>query len=154
MFEVFKHATTRMAICATFIGALGCGGSSVKTAAVTGTIKYKGTPLNSGTVQIHGADGRIGSGPILSDGVYNVGDAPQGEVTMTVVVLNTSGMPGGMKGNAKGPMQPGAAPKGTPVIGGDPGAAITIPTNYADKTKSTLKFTIAPGKQTIPLDLK
>lgn len=125
----------------------GCGGDSAgpKVGTMTGKITYKGAPLTNGTVQVHGADGRGGSGPITADGTYTVGDAPLGDVTITVKVL----------GSAMSGMKPVARPPGTPAMPGESDKApVTIPANYGDKAKSGLTFTIKSGTQTNNIDLK
>ena len=125
----------------------GCGGDSAgpKVGTMTGKITYKGTPLSNGTVQVFGADGRGGSGPITADGTYTVGDAPLGDVTITVKVL-ASAMTG---------MKPVARPPGTPAMPGESDKPpVTIPANYGDKAKSGLTLTIKSGTQTNNIDLK
>ena len=124
----------------------GCGGTSAgpKVGSMTGQITYKGAPLNTGTVQVHGEDGRGGSGPITADGSYIVGDAPLGNVTITVHVT-ASGMTG---------MKPAARPPGTPAMPGESDKPpVTIPVKFSDKAKSGLTFTIKSGTQTNNIDL-
>jgi len=64
--------------------AIGCGGAT--TAKVTGTVKYKGEGLPSGTINFIGTEGTVlGSGQIQDDGSYTVEAAPIGECKITVV---------------------------------------------------------------------
>lgn len=125
----------------------GCGGDSAgpKVGTLTGKITYKGIPLNTGTVQVQSADGRGGSGPITADGAYTIGDAPLGDVTITVKVVAAA--TAGTKTIAR--------PPGTPAMPGESDKPpVTIPAIYGDKAKSGLTFTVKSGTQTNNIDLK
>jgi hypothetical protein len=49
------------------VGLTGCGVSTVE---VTGTVRYNGKPLSSGTIQFLGADGVPSAATIQKDGTY------------------------------------------------------------------------------------
>jgi hypothetical protein len=124
----------------------GCGGNSAgpKVGSMTGQITYKGVPLNSGYVQVYGEDGRGGSGPITAEGVYTVGDAPLGNITITVHAI----------ASAMSKMNSTARPPGTPAMPGESNnPPVTIPSKYSDKAKSGLTFTIKSGTQTNNINL-
>lgn len=147
MTSLLFRCVSTSTLLATLVLLAGCGGDSAgpKVGTMTGKVTYKGVPLTTGTVQVHGADGRGGSGPITPDGTYTVGDAPLGDVTITVKVV-ASAMAG---------MKPVARPPGTPAMPGESDKPpVIIPANYGDKAKSGLTFTIKSGTQTNNIDLK
>src|SRR5438552_2816989 len=55
-------------------------GCSAQKALVSGTVRFKGQPLSSGTVLFHGADGRVEYSLISEDGNYTIAHAPIGIV--------------------------------------------------------------------------
>jgi hypothetical protein len=50
---------------------VGCGPSEPKRYGVSGTVKYKGKPIKTGTINFRADDGASGGGPIV-DGKYDI----------------------------------------------------------------------------------
>jgi hypothetical protein len=120
-------------------------------ASVSGIVTFKGQPLPSGTVLLHGADGRVEHALITEDGRFTITNAPLGTVRITV-------------------QSHPAVPTGLPTRGGKPPAAPTelappakekhdnrsvpIPPRYLDPEKSGLTYTVRAGTQTHDIELK
>jgi hypothetical protein len=126
------------------LAALGCGSGS---ATVSGKVTYKGEPLPAGSVAIYGANGKVQSVTIGTDGTYTISKAPVGDVKMTVVTPNPS--PGAQQSKGATRKHPGAEDTAS----SPPLKVVPIPERYTDPDKSGLNFTLKPGEQTINLDL-
>jgi hypothetical protein len=138
-----RRATT-LAVVTGALALAGCGGDD--TATVTGRVTYKGRPLNCGEVCFvaAGKDGKSRSAPIGADGTYTVTDAPTGKVRASVVVR--AGQPAGAAAQPKH--------KDAPPLPGSQVQPVTVPAKYASPAQSGLVYTLAPGSQTIHVDLK
>lgn len=129
--------------------ALGCGPGS---ATVSGRVTYNGTPLTRGDILIYGANGKVQSGPIGTDGHYTIFKAPVGDVKVAVAASRPSTPPPTSPGmrRIKGVMKhPRSAHNPSP----SPVKVVPIPERYKDPDKSGLSFTLKSGEQTINLDL-
>ena len=142
----------------------GCGKS---TATVSGTVKFQGELLPSGTVLIYGADGQPVKGTISEDGKYMVADAPVGAVKIAVQVQDPSSMPGGGAAGAGGPAEGGQdMSKGVPgadehakkgmdrAMPGNERRVLPIPARYSSPETSGLSTTLKKGKQNFPIELE
>jgi hypothetical protein len=133
------------------IGLAGCGPTKAR-AKVKGRVKFFDKYLTCGTVAFVSKDGRVGSANIDFEGNYEMGDAPVGEVTITVSVPH---MPMGPRGGVM-PKPPPGVPEMRPPgeIGGstapaiDPNKIIQIPGKYEKDETSGLTYTVVPGEQT------
>jgi hypothetical protein len=123
--------------------AAGCGGAN--TGAVSGTVTYKGKPVENGVVTFWGADNRAAFSP-LENGTYRIADAPVGPVKITV----QADLPAEEFEDAPLTPQTKKVPKKRPP------PAVKPPSKYADPEKSGLTFTVQPGSQehNIALDSK
>jgi hypothetical protein len=122
----------------------GCG----KTAKVSGTVTYKGAPLPSGVVAIHGANDKTATAQIV-DGNYAVVGAPVGEVKITVFVDDPA------KGPSAGDTRMGGvkdAPAGMPGTGTKK-IIVPIPDKYAHKDKTPISTTLKSGQNDFPIVL-
>lgn len=76
---------------------VGCGGRSLPTAKVSGTVTYKGAPLPSGTITFLPDTGRPGYGKIVNGEIKDVttmaenDGAPLGTNTVTIQAVEESG---------------------------------------------------------------
>lgn len=135
----------------------GCSDGAGARATVKGKVKLGEKPLYTGTVifTAKGAENRIGSGAIDQEGNYTIGDAPVGDVEISVSVpkMGMMGkMPGGVTDKAKPP--PGVSikdPSGgmamTPT-GVDPTKIVPIPDKYSNPATSGLTYKVEKGPQT------
>jgi hypothetical protein len=99
------------------------------TGTVSGSVKYNGVALNSGSVMFMSPDKRTVSATILSDGTYKATDVPTGSTKVGVAVQAQS------EGSQPDPV--GGKGKGiTP---------IAIPKKYADPETSDLKLDVKAG---------
>jgi hypothetical protein len=130
----------------------GCGGKKPPSGIVTGSVTYKGQPVNGAALILYmttGAGDTI-TIPVSQDGTYRATDIPMGEYI--VVVQPSTGMSGvpstkGMdKAKAAEVQAKIDAMKGTPTI--------PIPDKYKKRTSSDLKMSISPGEATVNLELK
>jgi hypothetical protein len=148
------------------LAAAGCGAN---VATLTGTIKYKGEPLPSGSVLVYGADNQPVIG-VINEGTYTVEKAPVGDVKIAVQVQDPKSMPGaGGKGPGGGMGVPGGgggapkdAMKGVPGQGEQanipsttPGAVkvVPIPPKYAKPETSGISTTLKKGKNEFAINL-
>jgi hypothetical protein len=139
-------------LCITLVG---CGGKGA-TAKVSGQVKFFDKNLTCGTVAFTSADGRVGTANIDFDGNYEMGNAPVGEVTITVSVPQAAAGKMGASGPPKPPpgvpeMRPpgeqgGIGGTATPSI--DPSKIVQIPKKYERGDTSGLKYTVEKGPQT------
>ncbi len=140
-----------LALCVCF--ALGCGNSNKERAKVKGRVKFFDKYLTCGTVTFTAKDGRIGAATIDFDGNYEMGDAPIGDVTVTVKVPTPAAGPR-MSGKPKPPpgvpaaQMPGSEDDKTSVPMIDPSKIVAIPGKYGSVDSSPLKYTVEKGEQT------
>ena len=143
----------------------GCGKN---TATVTGTVKYQGEPLPSGTILFYGSDGQPVVGGI-EDGKYKVDDAPVGKVRIAIQVQDIAASPiGGGRGGPGGPGGAGgAAPGADAMANGPPGQdehmkkpmpgsgrkVVQIPKEYQSPDTSNKEATLKKGKNTVNVAL-
>jgi hypothetical protein len=121
---------------------------------VKGKVKWNGEQLGAGTVMFTTSDNRTGSATIDPDGNYTMGDAPIGEVTITVTVPEISPairMKGGIKDMTnKSPVEGGGGQMTTPKM---PATFPQIPEKYTKVESSPLKYTVKKGEHTFNIDL-
>jgi hypothetical protein len=128
--------------------ASGC--SSKDKAVVSGKVTLKdGTPVSAGTVTFWSNDGRSGLGVLKSDGSYSIGDAPVGDVKVTVETppatqgpINMPPPPPGQKG-----MPPEMIPGGGDVGGAGKIKIVPVPDKYKDQSTTPLTHTVTRGTQ-------
>lgn len=124
------------------IAALGCGGKGSERV-VTGTVKYKGTPLITGYVLFQFEDGNSCNGNITVDGTYVMRCAFNGKAKVAV-------------GSPK-PPKPEVDKRGGPPVDlsklPDPAKWVEIPAKYADPNSSGKEVTVDSGNSTINIDL-
>jgi hypothetical protein len=130
----------------------GCGGK--QTSDVSGTVTFKGKPLEFGSVNVIASDDKAYMGEIQSDGKYSIKKVPVGSAKVCVectdpkireevnAMLKESKRPTADKGQAK------------PNI--DPRKLNVIPEAYSDPSKSGLRVEVKAPTTTydIPLDEK
>ncbi len=124
--------------CLLLVFVVGCGKSK---GTISGTVKFKGTPLTSGTVLFHGPDGYVDSTSISATGEYRLENFPVGEARITVVTQRYEKVePSG------GPSAPGGARK-------EVKGFVAIPKKYSDPDRSGLTWTVQKGPQQRDIDL-
>jgi hypothetical protein len=138
------------AVGALLLAVLAAAGCGPQTASVSGSVKFKGEPLPSGTVLFHSADGRVEHGLIDGSGRYTIAGAPLGPVR--IAVRSHAAAPTGLPSRG-GP--PPAAPKElVPTAKDKPdGKFIRIPPRYIDPATSGLTFAVRGGAQKHDIDL-
>jgi|SRR5579883_1802643 len=120
----------------------GCGRSMTE---VSGTVRYNGKPLPSGTIQFLGADGVPHSGKIQPDGTYSV-QVPTGTAKIIVSCVDESRL---NKFTAQSTANRGrTAPPSSPAE-----KFSLIPTRYADWDSSGLMVNVTHGKTVHDIDL-
>ena len=123
-------------------------GCSAGKAAVSGKVSFaNGTPVPAGTITFWAADGRQAQATLKHDGTYSLGDAPVGEVKVTVETP-----PQGMGPQPRSAPPPGMQ-KGMPaemIPEGDQSGnvkVIPVPDRYRDKASTPLDYTVTKGTQ-------
>jgi hypothetical protein len=165
-------------ICFALAFSLALSGCGKNTATVTGTVRYQGEPLPSGTILFYGSDGQPVVGGI-EDGKYKVDDAPLGKVKIAIQVQDIAASPigGGGRGGPGAPVGPGgpgaaggaggAPPGGMDMSSGPPGQdehmkkpmpgsnrkIVQIPKEYQSPDTSGKEATLKKGKNTVNVDL-
>ena len=112
----------------------GCGAG---TAEVTGTVRYNGKPLPSGTVQFLGSDGVPHSAPIQADGTYTV-RVPVGPTKVIVSCVDETRL---NQFTARSADRNGRATPAPPA-----GGFSLIPQRYADWDASGLAVRVERGR--------
>lgn len=123
----------------------GCGGTDVEhpeTTPVKGTVSYKGKPLDSGTISFVSDGGHTASGPIKSDGTFDLSTFGEGDGAVlghhrVRVVAN----------NQPVDVMPGSSPGYKPTKD-------LIPKKYGDAASSGVEATVAKGQTPIEINLK
>jgi hypothetical protein len=153
-----QFTNTRTLLVATVcLGLAGLAGCEKGRATVSGRVTFNNQPLTAGTVSFVASPNRTGSGVILPDGTYTVGDAPIGDVTIIVTTPEPLRGPAMVRGAEKPP--PGV--QGMPADMKPPGAdelaksmkIVPAPTKYNSVDTSPLKFNVQPGTQTKDIEL-
>jgi len=114
--------------------ALGCGSTS-STGRVSGTVKYKGTPVTSGDVNLLSKSGKAAQGKLDSNGGFTIdGPVETGDymVFWTPPVAEPTG--------------PGAKPAALPKL--------AVPPKFQDATSSGVVVTVKSGANEMPIDFK
>jgi len=145
-----REGTVRRVAAACLLGLalaapVGCGGSK---GTVSGKVAFaNGTPVPAGTITFWAADGRQAQATLKHDGTYSLGDAPVGEVKVTVETP-----PQGMGPQPRSAPPPGMQ-KGMPaemIPEGDQSGnvkVIPVPDRYRDKASTPLDYTVTKGTQ-------
>jgi hypothetical protein len=129
--------------------AIGCGGNTPRTAAVSGTVTYKGKPLPNASVSfvpVKG-DGRAASGVTNSAGRFDLG----------TFAADDGAIPGSYRIGiiARGPDRP---PKAGEMGSGMPGEMMPgdplIPQKYFTPETSGLTWEVKRGSNRVELELK
>ena len=132
---------------------------------MSGKITYKNKPVVYGSVSFVGSDGLPRAARINPDGTYTVKDVAAGEAKITVDSVLPSAQPAaggrGPRGGEKLPPEMANVERGGDVRGEtpevvDPQVAknwFPIPKDYADITKTKLRFTLRKGQNTHDIQL-
>jgi Carboxypeptidase regulatory-like domain len=113
---------------------VGCGPKGSRGGALSGTVSYKGQPINGAALTLYDTKGGMLIVPVTQEGNFRTTDVPPGEYK--VVVQSTSG---------------GAARSGAQYA---PTPTIAFPNKYKDPLKTDLKINVAEGEQKVNLELK
>lgn len=119
---------------------IGCG-SGKGDAKVSGTVKYRGNPLPSGTVTFFDAKKEIVGSATIQNGSYAMKGVPSGKVMVSVTT------PPAVEADPNHP-----PPKGRP--GAAPLPVVPIPAQYGNPEQSGLTYDVKAGKQDFPIDLR
>ena len=127
----------------------GCGRPS---GSVSGKVLLKGHPLTAGDVTFIGADQKVASSPIQSDGNYAISKVAAGPAKISVTPpIKAVSMPRGMKMDPGKMGAPSPDSSAAPASEGKPPA---IPEQYQDPSKSGLTYDVKPGPQEFTIELK
>jgi len=121
--------------CALFLLVVPSGCDS-GTARVTGTVRFKGMLLTSGSVKFIGVDGQSKSTAIAENGAYQIDNPPLGTVTITVKTHPR--VPKGLTNTRED---------------GSKDQHEGVPDKYGIPDQSGLTFTVRKGSQTYNIDL-
>ena len=126
----------------------GCGPSK---ASITGTVKFNGQPLPSGTITFTSDAGNTVKGSVITDGKYTITDFQTGPAKVSVVTTPSSrGVGTAPPGTAAMPA-PGAA--AAPGVVTAPGKYVPIPPRYSSPEESKLTYDVKGGENTKDFDL-
>src|SRR6516225_5859202 len=123
----------------TTLALTGCDGRGTN---VTGTIRYRGQPLTSGTVSFFCENGEIHSSLLSEEGSYQLPRLPPGSAR--VAVVSHPRIPQGLQTN-QGPPSPAPLISAKGRIPQKP--QMRVPERYGRPESSGLLFTINPGDQ-------
>jgi len=120
------------------IAVSGCS-KGIKKVTVSGTVSYKGQPLQSGILKFIGPEGAYSAAAIQPDGTFIITDVVPGEVKVGIMEA-----PGGT-GSSSSPDDKKAAPRPKPA---------SLPEKYREPETSGLKYTITPETKELTIDIK
>jgi len=137
---------------------LGCGSKRSTGGSISGTVTYKGKPVNRAMLFFHptSGEGHDISVPTTQEGTFSVSDIPPGEYT---IFMEGARIPPGALKEPEIPkgMDPAKAEemkrKFQQMRGGEV-PTIPFPKKYQNVATTDLKCTITPGKQQLNLELK
>jgi hypothetical protein len=132
-----------------FLLLVGCAPKRSPSGVVSGTITYKGQPVNSATLLLHPATGTGGSFPIAvsEDGTFQTSDVPPGDYKVVVQGRAAdAGVPAATKDMTAEMKEKYEKLKGR--------GTIPFPDKYKQLTSTDLKTTVGAGKQALTLELK
>lgn len=117
--------------------------SGTPRASVSGTVKYRNTPLPTGTVTFISEDGKVVESGVIRDGQYTIAKAPVGPVK--IAVSTPPPLPP-MQGKQKVPDKSKEATDAP---------SVAIPAHYASADTSKLTHTVtSEATQTHNIDLQ
>jgi hypothetical protein len=128
---------------------VGCG--APPKASVSGTVRFKGQPLPSGTVLFHGADGRVEHSLISAEGKYTIEDAPLGLARITVKSHGAAPPKVPLAGKEAPKMPPELAPRPEDLRDSN---YVRIPGRYLNPDSSGLRYEVRPGSQAHDIELQ
>jgi hypothetical protein len=137
-----------LAVC--LLALVACSEQNKKSVFLSGSITYKGQPVNGGSLKLFSASaaGEPYTIPIDQEGKFRIADVPEGEYK--AVVQPSAGMtPNIPKGLDPGKMA--EAKEKSELMKQPP--TIPIPDKYKDRLKSTLTITVKKGEPDIKLEL-
>lgn len=116
-------------------------------ASLTGTITYKGKPIEFAMVRVQSKDGKqYASGQVNDDGKYRVDNVPLGEV---MIAVDTAAAQGEFVAQNMAKAGAAADPKASKKRV-DP-TFVNVPQKYSDPAKSGLSTTIQKGENTFDI---
>ena len=115
-----------------------CSTEGIKKVTVSGTISYKGQPLQSGILKFVGPEGAYSAASIQSDGTYIITDVVPGEVKVGVMGLRKVGIVFRAR-------QTEASPKPAPS---------PCPRSTASPETSGVKYTITPETKELHIEIE
>lgn len=153
----------RLGLCVVLLLGLMLGCSSSRSpltqAKISGMVKYKGTPVPAGTIAFHSESSGVYTSPINTDGTYEIGDLPTGNLVVTVETESQSANKqapdyGGV--GSKGYAERVAMEKkmGAPIKQTPLGEYRKIPQKYSNPKTSPLSVNLEPGRNVQEFELK
>jgi hypothetical protein len=138
----------------TLLGVTACGGEPAYKSSgveVEGLVTLDGKPLEVGMVFAYPSSAmtkaEAASGRVEPDGRYTLSNVPDGAVRFAV----RTSMMKGMAAAGKLPAVKAGVSGGPPTLAGK---FVDVPKQYEDPDASKLTATVAPGKNTVNLELK
>jgi hypothetical protein len=122
--------------------------SEITGATVKGTVRYQGKPVTGGTVRLTSVtdDNKSMMGMLLSNGTYEVPNAPLGEVKIVVETDSAKFDRTTMLRQAK--------PEGLDLSKLPPPMKfVPIDPKYSDPAKTPLRMTVGKGEQTFDIEM-
>jgi hypothetical protein len=124
--------------------ALGCGPKGSKKASVSGTIMYKGQPVNGAQLNFEGVGGNMAKVSIPTDqqGKFSSADVQTGDYKISV------------QGGGGNKWPPNITAEKKAIFGPETPPTIPFPKKYEDANSSDLKVTISAGSNPLTLEMK
>lgn len=134
----FRPGLLGLVAVAAVVAAPGCSDNKVvKKVTVSGTVTYKGQPLQSGLLRFVGPEGSYSAASIQSDGTFIITDVVPGEVKVSVMESP--------RGSGSSSDTKAVEAKHPPVV---------LPAKFREPETSGLEYTIAPDTKTLDIDIK
>jgi hypothetical protein len=133
---------------------VGCGPGRPRPGVVSGTITYKGRPVNDATLLLYSAGGDATGSitiPVTGDGTFRISDVPSGEYKIVVQGAEGEGSDASL---LKSVPKEKRAEVEKMMAGQRSAKTIPFPKKYQDLTTTDLKCQITASNQTLNLELK
>jgi len=135
---------------------------------VSGTVKYKGSPVTGGSITFYASEGGVYPTLIKPDATYSISSLPAGDLVAVIEtesvnpknIVKADQYGAGQKGanrDSKDPKNQKTSPMPKdidPAASAEPGKYVPIPAKYGKKETSNLPVTVTAGKQTYNFDLE
>jgi hypothetical protein len=142
---MFSRRSLATLVTLSALAVMGCGSPR---GSVSGIVRFRGTPVTTGSISFHGDNGEVVSSLLATDGSYHIGCLTPGPVRVTVV--SHPSVPPSLTVNRMHNVY--ASPHG-PARMGVSQRYWALPDKFSKPDRSGLAYVIESGEQSIDIEL-